>query len=125
MKAQGWIVDDIKIKNLDNGNYDFVYILKLNNIDKKEKKVISDYDLAVQTYKIHCANCHGKNGELEPYGTSRKLTSFNKEEFVYQMYEYRYGDLDKGKAFIMRPSAIFTNELIDGYIYEYIQNQNK
>jgi cytochrome c553 len=148
MKAKGWMVDDIKIKNLDNGNYDFVYILKQkskNNsvsvkndetIDyeklaqkteeyKKDQQAKSDYKLAVEKYKIHCANCHGKNGELEPYNTSRKLTQFNKEEFVYQMYEYRYGDLDRGKAYLMRPSAPFTNELLDGYIYEYIQNQNK
>jgi cytochrome c553 len=148
MKAQGWIVDDIKIKNLDNGNYDFVYILKQkpeNNVSnknldkdvdyeklaqetekyKKEQKAKADYNLAVEKYKIHCANCHGKNGELEPYGTSRKLTQFTKEEFVYQMYEYRYGDVDRGKAYLMRPSAPFTNKLLDGYIYDYIQNQNK
>lgn len=144
MKQSGWAIDQISIKNLDNGNYDFVYILKSSsvkqvvqeNLDyeklaqktqevKEKTEAKNDYNEAVRRYKLHCMSCHGEKGEIESYGTSRKLTVFSKKEFVELMYEYRHGDIDNGNALFMRPSATFTNENIDGYIFDYLQNINK
>lgn len=146
MKIKGWLVEDIKIKNLDNGNYDFVYILKKttkkqvenkinSNIDyaklaqktdeyKQEKQKKSDYELAVKKYQIHCISCHGKKGEIEAYGTSKKLYILSKDEFIENMDDYRWDNgLNKGKAYLMQPSAKFTTKEIDGYIYDYLMKQ--
>lgn len=135
MKAQGWIVDDIKISQLNSG-MNFIYILKqpsststhyssnettkemeariISNLEKKKeaeenaKKVIKEKELIQDGETIYiakCQSCHGSNGELEARGFSRPINSLSLEEMQTTIRDYTNGTYNRGLATIMLPIA--------------------
>jgi len=141
MKNEGWIVDDIQIKN-ENGAFNFVYILKNETflkqnapqkIDYKElakeienqKRVENAIDYLVdgeKAYIEHCAVCHGKKGELEPHGT-RAINQFTYEEMSNLLYTYSKGEYEGNMGIVMEPFAvILTEDEIKGVV-KYLENQ--
>ena len=125
MKTDGWRVEDIKISSGKSG-MSYMYIFKkggsvvlndndletrLNAIqDKRETKKKAEIVAKAKAngekiYKTICAKCHGVNGELEAYNTSRALNTMTKDEIEVSMREYEDGDKDNGRAMMMIPYA--------------------
>jgi cytochrome c553 len=119
MKKDGWIINDIQMKNNN-----FVYILKkeikeknlTTSIDYKqiakelknnEKKEIESkfFEMGKKQYIQRCASCHGKKGELRTNNTSRPINQFDYEEMKNILYEYSKGRYNRGMAIIMNPYA--------------------
>ena len=100
MKLDGYRVEEIKISSGKIG-MNFVYVLKkggsivlsdgdleerLNKIqDKREAKKQEEIVQVAKAngekiYKSTCASCHGVNGEIESYNTSKKLNTMSVED---------------------------------------------
>ena len=145
MKSNGWVTEDIKISSGKTG-MDFIYVLKkggvvalsdgdlesrLNQIQdkreaaKKEAKIKETAANGQKIYDHHCASCHGKNGELEPYNSSKQLTAMSEDEIIKAFREYSNDDKDNGMAIIMKPyvGLVFGDDL--EAVAKYIQTLKK
>jgi mono/diheme cytochrome c family protein len=142
MKKEGWIVDDIQIKN-HNGNFNFVYILKNKQLTQQQipqkidyqelakevesqKKVDKARDFAIQgkkSYLMHCASCHGDKGELTPHG-SRAINQFDYQEMSDLLYLYTIGEYENsGSGIIMEPyGSTLSEDEIKGAV-KYLETQ--
>jgi cytochrome c553 len=147
MKKEGWSVDDIKIEPSTNGK-NYIYILKketqtLSTMDeekleqrimqrlekrkvqeqakKKKEALVKMSRSGKELYISKCQQCHGEKAEKRAYGTSRPLVELSLEDMQLSIRDYKIGDYDRGKAFLMKPYA---NILIDRdvkNVYSYIR----
>jgi cytochrome c553 len=125
MKKDGWMVEDIKISSGKDG-MNFMYVLKkggnivlsdadletrLNAIqDKREadKKVETTNIAKIDGEKIYknvCSKCHGTNGELSAYNTSKRLNTLSVEDIKVAFRDYGLSQKDNGMAVVMIPFA--------------------
>ncbi len=140
MKADGWLVEDIKISTGKSG-MNFMYVLKkgsinltdinleakLNEIqDKREaNKKVELIKVTKQNgekiYKRTCVKCHGSDGEIEAYNTSRALNTMSVDDIKVAMANYEFGDKDNGRAVLMQPYATILSKEELKAVISYIQ----
>lgn len=145
MKKEGWSIDDIKISSSDEG-MNFIYILKKQETKtKKSESKNLDYEHIAKTlkdkeeenqkqkdiqegknyYKKICEQCHGKKGELEAYGKSRKLKDLSLKDMKFAIRGYMWDEYDRGRALTMKPYAqLVTNARLE-QIKVYLDSINK
>ena len=141
MKADGWAVEDIKISSGKAG-MNFMYVLKkggsvilsdgdlearLNQIQDKREAKSKEIKIAKakanggNLYKKTCAKCHGVNGEIEAYNTSKPLNTMSADDIKQAMLDYEYNDKDNGRAMIMQPYSVILSKEELAQVSAYIQ----
>ena len=153
MKADGWMVDDIKISSGDAG-MNFMYILKKgsyvnssndnNNItltkeglrekllelqeEQKVKKVkedkISSLAAGKKLYNSTCKSCHA-DGTISAYNTARPLLEIGRKDFEISINDYVIGNKKGSMSILMKPYAsLMTHKDIEN-VYNYLQTIKK
>ena len=139
MKKQGWSIKDIQISKSANGfNYNYVFekenYLKSNlksqlkaikQEEQNQKLIAKKKKMVKEGQKIYqsCQECHGKKGEIEAYGLSRKLKDLTLEEFKASIRDYELNEKDNGMAILMQPYLIIESDIEK--VYEYLKEVNK
>lgn len=140
MLKDGWESSDIKI---DGNNYIYIFkkqtntssvniadieatILKRLEIRKveaaKAAKVEKRLNMSVSGKKMYiqkCKSCHGDKGELKANNTSRVISNLNLADFKLSIRDYKIGEYDRGRAFLMKPYALLmdSNDIKNVFVY--------
>ena len=118
MKEKGYTINDIKITTLNNGKYNFIYILKKSNSTSLQSNIFSEKQLekrilqrieekkakekkeqeeklALQLiedgkkiYTNKCQSCHGIKGEKTPYNVGNSLKDLSEDEIANLISNY-------------------------------------
>ncbi len=155
MKAKGWSVDDIKISQSQTGmNFIYILktasapvqssqfvgnqaqmeaniLAKLEAKKEAEEKAKVEKELqearidAKTLYVDKCQKCHGQNGELTAYNTSRPLKDLSLEDMEESIRNYKVGKATSMTANVMAPYANFIDYKEIKGIHAYLQSINK
>jgi len=123
MKKDGYQVDTMKIQNTKSDDrFNYIYVFKK---DEKNQKKIDDTKLSVEDgkkiYKLHCIRCHGKNANIEAYGSAKALNSLTLEDMEISIRDYRLDRKDNGMAILMKPFSELLGSSDIKKVYDYIQ----
>ncbi len=92
-------------------------LAKQAKVEKKRKAKVVAKAKAVgkNIYKTTCAKCHGQNGEVSAYNTSKPLNTLSVEDIEIAFRDYSLTAKDNGMAMIMMP-------YVDKYSSSQIKN---
>ena len=106
----------------------------LEKLNKKRVEENKQKELAIKLAKMEeaknyyiakCQSCHGSNGEISAYNTSRKLNELTLVQIETSITDYKLNLKDNGNAIVMTPFAkSVTSEQLEG-IYNYLQSLKK